>query len=554
MNSLNERMIRLFPLTDAQEISNFSVTLNTIFFAPTDHDFETPLYVRAQIVLTSGKIHLWDTNLKQFNCQNLLHQFPTCCINTPGGQTSINLHLRQQLAHCLAEDILTSMAGLYFQENGFHWLSGGRVCYVAGNTVLGKLEEPYIIAPSVSHLQLPTPEEGVQIFPQFLSRVKNSSAFGIAFAYSLLSGVQSVILKSGIMLQSVLYIQSPQGYGKTFLAKSTCCPYNSTLTSAPACFYDAGSTRASILKSVSAYRDLPLVVDDLCICTGSNMQRSRQELCAQIIRAAANKTTLTKQVGKTTTSESCLAGVVITAEIPMTAASELTRCIILPISEPQHNGSMHDRDLCSAIFRQYLVWFVENYFTETADLSFSYQRFLRGWNQDMTNMRTRESYFALEWVWISFLRFCVDTGRISEHHYTEILLPFQTTLRAMWKYQKELIVASSTPKRDLCTVIYHLCTDGSLRWTEKPKQFYKNDVLLKKNILYIFPEALLEQIKKEPGYGAFTQVTLSRALAQENILIKHEQHSYTIKSPSCRVRVYGISFNVLCARLPSQTQ
>lgn len=101
---------------------------------------------------------------------------------------------------------------------------------------------------------------------------------------------------------------------------------------------------------MTTYRDLPIVADDACKSASKAVQRKREEVLAQIIREAANAAPIMKaSPGGNQVELENVASVLFTAEDTPKNESDLTRCILVKISEQPDLPEELTPDMVSAI-------------------------------------------------------------------------------------------------------------------------------------------------------------------------------------------------------------
>ena len=70
-------------------------------------------------------------------------------------------------------------------------------------------------------------------------------------------------------------------------------------------------------------RDLPLVIDDLCLSASPKLQQKYRDLGAQFVREGTNASGISKKAGNQTMSFSCNAGIILTAEFALENPSDM---------------------------------------------------------------------------------------------------------------------------------------------------------------------------------------------------------------------------------------
>ncbi len=126
-------------------------------------------------------------------------------------------------------------------------------------------------------------------------------------------------------------------------------------------FFEAGSTIAAIRDQMAQARDLPLVVDDLCKSSNKTTERQRKELGAQLVREGANSAPIIKKMpGEKIKKQKCAASVILTAEVELENASDITRCIFVNIDQTLNLPADLTANLVSGAIEIYIKWFLEH--------------------------------------------------------------------------------------------------------------------------------------------------------------------------------------------------
>lgn len=86
-----------------------------------------------------------------------------------------------------------------------------------------------------------------------------------------------------------------------------------------------------------------------------------------MIRTGSGNTPIVKKCGSALSEQYCAAGVIPTAEFPLENMSDLTRCLIVPITEKMQLPDA----LCPELIRHFSAWFTthgdeEIFFKEAA--------------------------------------------------------------------------------------------------------------------------------------------------------------------------------------------
>lgn len=160
--------------------------------------------------------------------------------------------------------------------------------------------------------------------------------------------------------QAVLAIIGGQGLGKTTLARRL-TDWLQKSNGAPAQLLSAGSTISATRDAIVSARDLPIVVDDLCLSASAQLQRKYRDLGAQLVREGANAAPIVKKLpGGKSSRQHCAAGVILTAEFLLENASDITRCIFIDLDQPLSLSAGLQAGLIGAACQCFIAWILRN--------------------------------------------------------------------------------------------------------------------------------------------------------------------------------------------------
>ncbi|NBH80974.1 hypothetical protein D3Z52_23165 [Clostridiaceae bacterium] len=240
--------------------------------------------------------------------------------------------------------------GSFVTENGILQLPYGTLGAIEGGETLG-LEKHYVIIDSklATISVLRDVYVAATLWLPLLLSLPNAALMVLGF--TLLSMVRSAVLNAGIHLQAVLFVTGLQGIGKTTLISRFVSFITKGISpNKPALFFDLGSSLAGLRIAMTTYRDLPIVADNACKSASKAVQRKREEVLAQIIREAANAAPIMKaSPGGNQVELENVASVLFTAEDTPKNESDLTRCILVKISEQPDLPEELTPDMVSAI-------------------------------------------------------------------------------------------------------------------------------------------------------------------------------------------------------------
>ena len=241
--------------------------------------------------------------------------------------------------------------------------------------------------------------------------------------------------------QAVLAITGGQGLGKTTLARKItdwiCDSQNK-----PALLYSAGSTPAAIHDTMVTARDLPLVIDDLCLSASPKLQQKYRDLGAQFVREGTNASGISKKAGNQTMSFSCNAGIILTAEFALENPSDITRCIFIPLTQPPVVVSSLTPELIGAACRRFIEWFLQHE-SEAAE---DFRKINSEEKPDDMHPRIFHNFLILRTVFSLALRAAREDG-LSASSAEAITERYEAGIGQSQQYQKKLLNALDRSKK-----------------------------------------------------------------------------------------------------------
>ena len=268
--------------------------------------------------------------------------------NSRSTRQKIRLFLRVQLGKapdsCIRHYFYPS-TGWYFAENSPRFVAGQQ--FIPSNEA-----EVFHIAADVEkyHLaSLPNPSSPDNVI-SLLTAMQGMTVAIPVFGFTLLASLKSIFHTNKLPTSCILYIQGSQGFGKTELAKRFSLLYDQDICGRKsiADHYDAESTASAMRNALADARDRVVLLDDICYSSAPVNQRTRYILAAELIRAAANEIPLTRMRGRFQDNVFCSASLVITGEVGLTAASDLTRCILVDLEQPLRSNDPNIRSVAAA--------------------------------------------------------------------------------------------------------------------------------------------------------------------------------------------------------------
>lgn len=441
-------------------IANFIPTVLGTYQPDNDPEGQLQLLLEIRRENTIVRTLVWAAEqLDELNLEKLI---PGCiCCDDCGHNTKrlINTYLRLQICE------LQSPPGVYINSTGWHNQSG-EYRYFFGDASTNFLEKasvsavpPYLIAATVADYHLATAvglSESAAVEELLQTFALHPDIYLPVWGFSLFSVMRSFLQDSGMPTACILYIIAVQGFGKTSTAEALCQLFNHA-NGQIADIFDAGSTIASMQSILMHARDRAVLFDDVFIGTNKAKQRERRDKASILLRFAANEIPISKKVGSRERSTNCTASLVVTGEIPMESASDVTRCIIVRIQN-RLAGFSPSLDLdalrhtAATAMQGFLLWFGKQYESKKLRIQADAAKLLSPYNA-IPNERVKKSLFELYWLLGSFFDYAEQIKAISANARHQLEHASEQALRYVWQnIQSELRRIENRP-RSLAEVI-----------------------------------------------------------------------------------------------------
>ena len=497
----------------------------------------------------------------ELNYRSLNKRFPIIHAPNSHCRSLFNEYLADAFQACLERRKPTKIddefdlvpVGRLFKTPGLHRLDDGTLCAVEGEDVIGCPVRNFYIAPETARFRI---QGGIENPLGTLFRILRNqpSAVFLTVAFSLLSLVRSVVIDSGIDLQAVLYISGPQGTGKTTLAQRAAGFIVDAQDSrgTPALFYGAGGTWAAIRDAMAAHRDLPMIVDDLCMSASKQTMRQRQHLAAQTVREAANAAKIVKKSRNGAQIEiECQSGVILTAEFALDNASDLTRCVIARVKEPLGLPDEFSTELMGSVAQQYVRYFVEHSDSALQRLRDSLKKTDVDALEDCEEARVRTNLITLRWAFDSLFHAAAEQGADLTDQYS-LYTKFDDALRdAVDAGNEELQrVRSNTPDGNLAYILLRAVETKAFRLIkkrEKLEKLPKKDGIWFEGDLCLRSAPLETFVRQQNGFRNWNRGDIITELKQFGALCIQEEGTCQVKLTKDKgiPRVYRIRMAAL---------
>lgn len=234
------------------------------------------------------------------------------------------------------------------------------------------------------------------------------------FGWTVLSALRSAVAPL-LTTFPPLFIEGVQGTGKTTLARRY-----SLLWNAEEGFLlgnlDASSTSVAVQQSISQFKDQTVLLDDMAISSSAPEGRNRRDVMSSALRFTSNLSVRERASGGSRNNQlSCQAGLVLTGEIHLSTASDLSRSVLVELPKPFRSGSPDDRKLVATVLHYLLCWVLPQLDKYLEDLRVT----LRNLGDVETRLET--THTLLTWSLQMFLDFSMSVGAIDCHFEQETI-------------------------------------------------------------------------------------------------------------------------------------
>lgn len=525
-------------------VCNSALTVCAAYFKTSAEaqSFPTAVEVRVQCDMLAAETLVVLT--KELSAKTIKKRCPFIRFHGAGAERAVDEYLLTTLQAGLRSGSIQT--GYYFDQQGAIDLPDSRTMFLRGDALLGDCGRPYIVAPELRRTLLASNDAyGPQEMAMALMYAPPQVLLTLAFV--LLTSVRSVVLNAGVGLQAVLYIVGGQGLGKTTLATRLAGIYRKPDTRLPACLFQAGSSSAALFDLLTSCRDMPVIVDDLCLSAGKETERKSRETGARLIREGSGQVPLTKKSGKQLIERSCEAGIILTAEFSLENMSDLTRCLIVPVDEQLQLSNELTPELSGSAVRQHSVWFTENGETAIARL----MDMLQCEDDVGQDRRVFTNYTCLQWAFESFVCALLETG-VSDRVGRKLLSRMEHALGMANEAHGKLIdsLLSKRPAGNLSFCILEGFRNDAFQLTKSIEKLCKREGIIWGKDLCLRPEALIRFVRTQAGYQDWTRNRITRALKDIGALCLQEEDSDTVHLQKSTdnvpvPRVYRIRLEVL---------
>ena len=536
-------------------VGNSSVIVDALYSRP--HQ-ENPEVICCHLLTTNRRRVYLQLPYSQWNAKGISKHCPIFQCEKP---TLFNRYLTELLDLVMPGGIPPSGIpapvpfGTLLSETGLHTLPNGTACAVVGDRIVGAGSSNILLYGYPEHLSVLTDNVPHPLYRLFRILQNQPPVVTLAVSLAFYSVIRSFILESGGDFQGVGYILGPSAVGKTVLAKRVFgfVVDKDSSHSRPAYIFESGASESSLLDAMVSARDFPVVLDDIAISASRASQQKRVDLAANIIREGANASKISKMApNRKRVDLECVATVVITAELPIQAMSELNRCILIPVRKPLNLPDELTPSLMGASILSFLQYFTAMHTAESMrSLPNNLESIIPSKLSAGLDKRVQKNFNILMHV-LEIVLSAAGVDGLEQSLCSSIRSLFKEgineSIRAYWEYRQQ--IEAMIPKGNLAWVIYQGYTNDSFRLikVKKPKKLDDLpacDGVLFKDCLCLYPNALMVYVQRQDGYRNYTRKQLGKELAVLGVLHLHEEDGYTVKVREHLSRVYMLDLKLL---------
>ena len=445
-------------------------------------------------------------------------------------------------AHLLqAPDGSEPCIGYAFTQSGMHRLPNGQYVFVWGDRVLGECDLPYIVRCSdnfaINALQISDPLP--RLFAE-LAYADPQVTLGVVFVCATL--LRSWITQRTDSWQAILAIVGGQGFGKTTLARRL-TDWILDSDGNPVLLFSAGSTASAIRDAMVSARDLPLVVDDLCLSASTQLQRKYRDLGAQLVREGANAAPITKKLpGGKASKLKCVAGVFLTAEYALENGSDNTRSIFLNVDKPLHLPQSLSGELLGSACAQFLHWFLPHELKIAKWLNEPTQGKKRG----LFHPRVEANFDVLDTIFEAMAHATLATGA-PKSCVDAVYSQYCVAVDASIEYQTKLLdkLDRQRKKGNIAALLLEGLEQDAFDLCKKVDKLDRHEGIIWKHDLCLRREPLERFIRLQDGYGDYTILRIVQELKDIGALVIQEEGTAQVRLKKGTPRVYRIRLDVL---------
>lgn len=280
------------------------------------------------------------------------------------------------------------------------------------------------------------------------------------------------------------------------------------------------TSQASAVELLLDVTDQVQVFDDLFPAASNQVRKKQEEVLSEITRYIGDGTVPARIKGSNVRTGHPRCGVLFTGEYLVGEGSDAARLLPVEMTKPDTSALSYFQErplIISTFYRNFIVWFVENYDEVVARLK-DWMKEYRNFNLGLHD-RLRETHFFLNSAYTLFLFYCVEKGVLYENEIKSLKKNFLELLLKLVLEQNERVSpaaqVSSLPENVLAR-IKDLYQSGRIRIAKNKRQFNDTqyDGVTHKGYLCLRPQAI------SSFFQGYDSDDIARKLYDQDALIK----------------------------------
>lgn len=533
----------------ADDMSNALIDISRLHYAPDAFPDGAPMFADVLLVFADGTDANAILPIAQVNTAGLHKTIPRLIVPRKHRDAldSALVERMHELIEGFSSGLLqtpeggTPCIGYAFTSPGLQQLPNGSHIFVWGDRVLGECDLPYIVRCSenfaINALQISDP------LPRLFAELAYADPqVTLATVFVCATLLQSWITQRTDSWQAVLAIVGGQGLGKTTLARRL-TDWIIDSDGDPALLFSAGSTASAIRDAMVSARDLSLVVDDLCLSASPQLQRRYRDLGAQLVREGANAAPIIKKLpGGQSAKRKCAAGVILTAEFALENASDITRCIFLPVERPLHLTEGLSSGLVGASCASFISWCLQH----PAIVDDSLDRSLHKELPSGRPQRISLNFFVLDAVVKALILAARDAGTADPTLHLVFDAYCRAVSAAMHYQNKQLDQLDRQRKKgNIAALLLEGLEQDAFDLCKKVEKLERHEGIIWHRDLCLRREPLERFIRLQDGYGSYKISQIIQELKDIGALVLQEEGTAQVRLKKGTPRVYRIRKDVL---------
>ncbi len=383
--------------------------------------------------------------------------------------------VRRYICKEIAERLQTDKIGIIFTHMGWVQQPNGGWAYVAGDRVIGNVEDiDFTFAPELRDTHLSDMElPNAALLKSLVKLIKKQPDILIPLiSYAIRSLLNTPFLALGFPLRFITYLLGEQGIGKTTTATKFALPFDTKKpVEMPFGLIDAGSTPAALRRIFDVTRDSTLLLDDIAKTADQQENKKRRNTASQLIRFVANAAGRQTVSGNHVKHLFAWCGMVVTAELQLMSESDITRCVILVLFKQMKSLTENDRELTASVYSRFLEYFARNY----ENLSNKIKSFLDNRPVAKESPRQQQHFDELEICFRLLLDFAVTEQALTPEKAENLMELAYKSFDIAYSHNCEILremdnAALNHPGR----IIWEAINDETLKIVKNIKKFKKD--------------------------------------------------------------------------------